>query len=109
MLNSLKSLIQAILKEMRIGLVPDHHNKVSIIIKLVVSFFLWKVLPSICKKNATSVKHNKGKHNKIRYACSSGVFMIKKTNWPGTQLVRASSDTPRLQVQSPVMAHARNR
>ena len=61
-------------------------KQVHITIKWVVNFLLVEVLPSICK-NATSVKHNKGKHNKTRYAFTgklhfSGVDSImEKGKW----------------------------
>lgn len=47
------------------GLVPDHHNRASTAIMQVVIFSLGFNL----LKNATSVKHNKAKRYKMRYAC----------------------------------------
>lgn len=48
--------------------VSDHQNKVSIEYSELKSFCQWRVLLHFVKI-ITSMKHNKGKHNKTRHAC----------------------------------------
>lgn len=61
------------------GLGLDHHHKVSIVIKRVVVLLLVEGLDFNLQKNVTSVKENKAKHNKIRYAYIQ--MWTKKVHW----------------------------
>lgn len=48
---------------------PGHRHKASIAMIRVVIPLLWKVLPSLTKKNATPGRHNKAKCNETRDTC----------------------------------------
>ena len=69
------------------GSVLDYFYKVSIVTKQVLIILLVEVMPLICKKTTTNVKHNRAKCNEMRCDCISVHIPVSAYTFSSTRRI----------------------